>query len=168
MYRTCGSSRVFSTSESHASVMHHNGASTINLNCTCGISAVFGMVGVVGTCLCVTKRTVTTLSMNWACRVPSLLNKNIDLLVLGISNRLNHWDLPLRQDKNVDNLVDEHCRCTTTGMSKSQPACFTLWCLVRKRMPHHSVGELKLSPISVWVFAGMRKTVDVETLFELA
>ena len=44
MYWTCEISTVFCTSESHASVMHHNG-----MNCACGIWTVFWIFWMIGT-----------------------------------------------------------------------------------------------------------------------
>ena len=87
------------------------------MNCACGISPVFWIFWLVGTCLCVTKETFTVKSMNWVSafatclphhlRLWSPFNPTQQYCSNGFSHRLNHWHLPLRQDRNFDDLLDE-------------------------------------------------------------
>ena len=102
----------------------------------------------------------------------------LDLLNKNINKKRRHWDLPLRQDRNFDDLDElqllnlpdlEHCLnhrrlslhndwhvqsqpCSRAVdvQSPQCPAWFALWYLVllRNWMSHSSVGELKLTRAS--------------------
>ena len=82
-----------------SALLNHKNVSFIStgMNCACDVSTLFGIFLTIGTCLYITKRL-----------------RNIDLLLNvlqlwtlhGLLNPLHHCDVPLRQDKDVGDLVD--------------------------------------------------------------
>ena len=120
---TWESSTVFCTAESQALNVYRN-----VMKCACGVSTVFGILCMVGTCLCDTKRSSQLcqcsgfLGLPRSAARPALVRparscsaRTSDLLLgvlqlwipHGLPHPLCHWDLVLRRDKNLDDLNDE-------------------------------------------------------------
>ena len=135
------------------------------MSCTCGISTFFGIFEWSAPVPVSFQRSFTALTMSWlrgiatdfnmtcACGTSCSAGAPTSLSVYcnnGFKNRLNHLDLPLRQDRNFDDLVDGMQLLSLQALSGSSRPVVVFRLACRDRNLVQGLHLLSLRWFAVW------------------